>query len=473
MDHQRLYNDVVEKWDHSIIDKLKEFIKIPNKSPHFDPKWKEHGYMDRAMSLVINWCKEQEIKGLNLELLELEGRTPLLYMEVVGQIENTVLLYGHVDKQPEMVGWDEGKGPWQPVVEDDKLYGRGAADDGYAVFAALTAIKALQNQNIPHGRCVIIIEASEESGSLDLVTYLNHLGERIGSPDLIVCLDSGCGNYDAMWSTTSLRGVLTGDLNIEIQREGMHSGTGSGIVPSWYHVLGKVLSRVENPETGKIEASELNVNIPQEHKEHAAHAAKLLEEGFLEDNFTFLDGVKPVSEDLSELLLNQAWRPTLSVVGIDGVPSIENAGNVTLPKASVKFSFRLPPTCDGADAESYLKKTFERNAPYGTKISFTHIDYGNGWVAPPLADWLRTASDEASEQFFGAKAGYMGEGGSIPFMGMLGKKFPKAQFLITGVLGPKSNAHGPNEFIHLPMAKKLTASVAAVISSHYKHFSNR
>lgn len=468
MDVNKIKSDVEHAWNDSIQHELCEYIKIPNKSPSFDPDWKKNGHMDRAMEQVVAWCKKQPIRGMKLEELQLEGRTPLLLIEIDGDLSDSVLLYGHIDKQPEMIGWSDGKGPWTPVIEGDKLYGRGGADDGYAVFASLTAIKNLQAQNLPHGRCVLVIEASEESGSSDLPAYLDHLGSRIGSPDLIVCLDSGCGNYETLWSTTSLRGVITADLHIQIQKEGMHSGQGSGIVPSWYTVLNQLIARIEDPKSGQIFPKELNVTIPDQNREQAEAAAEILKDSFKYD-FTFVGTTRPVSDNIGELLLNQSWRPALTVTGIDGVPSIKDAGNVTLPRVSVKLSLRVPPTCEVDQACLFLKETFEREPPYGADIRLTNIEAGGGWKAPALAPWLEEASHMASEAFFGQKSACIGEGGSIPFMGMLGKKFPKAQFLITGLLGPNSNAHGPNEFLHIPMFKKLTCAISSVLHSHYQY----
>lgn len=454
------------KWDQEITPLLETFISIPNKSVMFDANWKANGHMDRAVKLIVDWCKAQPIEGMTLKLIESEGRTPLIYIDIPGQSDDTILLYGHLDKQPEMVGWDEGKGPWIPVIENDKLYGRGGADDGYAVFAALTAISTLQQNQIPHSRCVVVIEASEESGSPDLVYYLDQLKEQLGEPSLIIALDSGCGNYEQMWSTTSLRGVLGGHLKVAVLNEGMHSGCGSGVVPNAFMVLRQLIGRIEEESTGKIKLDDLFVDIPAERMEQAEQAAQILDNEVIEA-YNWAGDTRPVTDDIAELLLNRTWRPQLATTGIDGMPAIADAGNVTLPELTVKLSFRLAPTMEPQFAADLIKKTLEAEPPFGATVEVHFDEFGKGWNAPALADWLYEANNEASQLFYNKPAAYFGEGGSIPFMGMLGELYPKAQFLITGVLGPHSNAHGPNEFLHLPMAKKLTGCVAAVIAKHH------
>lgn len=461
-----LQQTINKMWDESIVPTLMEYIKIPNKSPHFDPRWQENGYMQAATNLIANWCKTHALPQMNLEIVQLENRTPIILIEIPGKSADTVLLYGHLDKQPEMTGWESGLSPWQPVLRGDKLYGRGAADDGYAAFASLSAIYAMQKANLPHARCVILIEACEESGSYDLPFYIDALRDRIGKPNLVVCLDSGCGNYEQMWVTTSLRGLISATLSINVLTEGIHSGSGSGVVPSCFRILRQMLNRIEDINTGNIILSDLHVSIPPIRHKQANAAAAVLGDTFYSE-FPILPGLQLESAEVAELLLRRTWLPALSVIGCDGMPNIENAGNVTLPQLSVKLSLRVPPTCNVDEAAEILNKTMNKNPPNHAQIKFTIQDTGPGWNAPEEAPWLAQAASEASQRYFGKDAMYMGEGGSIPFMGMLGKKFPEAQFLITGVLGPHSNAHGPNEFLHIPTGKKLTACIAHVIHAQF------
>jgi acetylornithine deacetylase/succinyl-diaminopimelate desuccinylase-like protein len=386
-------------------------------------------------------------------------------MECPGDTDDTVLLYGHLDKQPEMSGWREGLGPWTPIRDGDKLYGRGGADDGYAAFASLAALRLLAEQAQRRARCVVLIECCEESGSFDLPAYIEHLAPRIGTPSLVVCLDSGCANYDQLWMTTSLRGLVAGDLTVKILREGVHSGDASGIVPSSFRILRMLLSRIEDQDTGWMMVDELHTEIPEQRMQQARAAARAL--GFeVFSKFPFVGGAMPAPTEVHEMILARTWRPTLSVTGVDGIPPLFNAGNVLRPYTTCKLSIRIPPRVDPELATIAIKQALESEPPYGAEVTFTPEKAAPGWDAPPLAEWLGAALDRCSTSYFGKPAMAIGEGGTIPFMGMLGERFPEAQFLITGVLGPGSNAHGPNEFLHIPTAKRLTCCVAEVLVAH-------
>lgn len=470
MDTAKVDRYVAEKWDDEIVPQLVEYIRIPNKSPMFDKDWVANGYMEQAVQLMERWAKAQSVPGMQVEVVRLEGRTPLIFIEIPASGPDTgadtVLLYGHLDKQPEMTGWDDDLGPWVPVIKGDKLYGRGGADDGYAIFGSLAAIQALQQQGVPHARCVVLIEACEESGSYDLPAYVDHLADRIGKPSLVVCLDSGCGNYEQLWCTTSLRGLAGGNFTVKVLEEGVHSGDASGIVPSSFRLLRQLLSRLEDEQTGRILPEGLQVEIPADRLAQAQEAARVLDTAVF-DKFPFLPGMTPMADDLAQLVLNRTWRPALSVTGVDGMPPLSSAGNVLRPHTSVKLSLRLPPTLEGKQAGQLLKDLLEKDPPNGAQVSLELEKASTGWNAPTMSPWLEKAIDASSREFFGKPAMYMGEGGTIPFMGMLGEKFPGAQFMITGVLGPHSNAHGPNEFLHIPMGKKVTACVARVIAEHH------
>lgn len=468
MDSKRVQREIDQQWDDEIVPNLVEYIRIPNKSPMFDADWVQHGYMDDAVKLMVRWAQQQPITGMTIEVVSTEGRTPLIFIEVPGTDpgnEDCVLLYGHLDKQPEMTGWSDGLGPWLPVLRGDKLYGRGGADDGYAIFGSLAAIRALQAQGVAHARCVVVIEACEESGSYDLPFYVDLLAERIGKPSLVVCLDSGCGNYDQLWCTTSLRGMCGGDLTVNVLEEGVHSGDASGVVPSSFRILRTLLSRLEDETTGRVRVDALQAEVPADRLQQAQVCAQVLGTAVY-DKFPLLPGMQPMHHDVTELVLNRTWRPALSITGADGLPPLSSAGNVLRPQTAVKLSLRLPPTLDGERAGEVLRECLLSDPPYGAKVTLNLEKSSSGWNAPPMADWLSAAIENASQQCFGKSAVYMGEGGSIPFMGMLGAKFPGAQFMITGVLGPHSNAHGPNEFLHIPTGKRVTASVAHVLAAH-------
>jgi acetylornithine deacetylase/succinyl-diaminopimelate desuccinylase-like protein len=469
MDTDRLKQFVDPFWDDSILPSITEYIRIPNKSPHFDPQWVEHGYMEDAVTLMVAWARPhlEAFPGATLEVVRLPGRTPLIFIEVPGDGDDTVLLYGHLDKQPEMKGWAEGMGPWIPVRKGDKLFGRGGADDGYAIYACLCALRALQEQKVPRGRSVIMIEACEESGSYDLPFYVDHLMDRIGKPSLVICLDSGCGDWDRLWLTTSLRGIAGGTLTVRVLTEGVHSGDASGIVPSSFRITRGLLSRLEDEATGEIRLPDLYVQIPPQRIEQAKAAARVLGEQ-VHAKFPFAGSTRPMADDLGQMVLNRTWRPQLAVIGMDGYPAPGDAGNVLLPYSTAQLSLRTPPTLDAKAAVQAIKQALEADPPHGAEVTFEGWDGQSGWHAPPLAPWLEKAVTQASQEAFGQPAAYMGEGGSIPFMGMLGEKFPATQFVITGVLGPHSNAHGPNEFLHIPTGKRVTMATARLIAEHYE-----
>jgi acetylornithine deacetylase/succinyl-diaminopimelate desuccinylase-like protein len=465
-------------WDEEIVPALTRYIEIPAKSPMFDADWQANGHLDRVVREAAEWVEARRLPGLKLEVIRLEGRTPVIFFEVPATragSTDTIVMYGHLDKQPEFSGWRNGLGPWTPKYEDGLLYGRGGADDGYAVYAALTALLALERQGLSRPRVVGLIETCEESGSGDLLAYLDALKPRLGKVSLVVCLDSGAGNYDQLWLTTSLRGVVTGTLKVEILTEGVHSGDASGVVPSSFRILRQVLDRLEDSGTGRLLPDSFHCAIPAERVEQARAAAAILGDEVFKSYPWVCGGdgapALPVTSDPVEGLLNRSWRPALAVTGVDGFPELKNAGNVLRPYTAFKLSLRLPPTVDGNVAAGQLKALLEDNAPYNARVTFAAdgragAHGANGWDAPSLAPWLGQALDDASRAHFGAPVAYIGQGGTIPLMGMLQKGFPQAQMMVCGVLGPKSNAHGPNEFLHVPYGKRLTAAVAQVMAAH-------
>ncbi|WP_326534807.1 M20 family metallopeptidase [Pseudorhodoferax sp.] len=469
-------------WDERIVPRLTDYIAVPAKSPMYDADWQAHGYLDRVVRDAAAWVEGRKLPGLTLEVVRIEGRTPVLFFEVPASggstgshtSSDTVLLYGHLDKQPEFNGWRKDLGPWTPKYENGLLYGRGGADDGYAVYAAISALESLQAQGLPHPRCVGLIETCEESGSGDLPLYIDALKPRLGNVALVVCLDSGAGNYDQLWLTTSLRGMVSGVLKVEILTEGVHSGDSSGVVPSSFRILRHVLDRLEDSATGRLLPSFFHCEIPAARLAQTRATAALLKDEVWK-RYPWACGADggatlPITTDPVEALLNRTWRPTLSVTGVEGFPDMASAGNVLRPYTAFKLSLRLPPLVDGNEASLKLQQLLQDNAPYNAKVTF-HPDGragalgATGWDAPELSPWLETALNQASLAHFGAPTGYIGQGGTIPLMSMLQKGFPSAQMMVCGVLGPKSNAHGPNEFLHVPYGKKLTAAVAQVIAA--------
>lgn len=481
----QLQHDVNAAWGERILPALTDYIAVPAKSPMFDPDWAAHGHLARVLQGAADWVERQRVPGLRCEIIQLNNaqgvaRTPVLFFELPasgGQdgtpapaSGQTVLMYGHLDKQPEFDGWRSDLGPWTPKVVDGKLYGRGGADDGYAVYASIASIQAIQAQGRAHPRIVGLIETCEESGSADLLPYVDALRDRLGDVGLVICLDSGAGNYDQLWLTTSLRGMASGTLRVDILTEGIHSGDASGLVPSSFRILRHVLDRLEDSATGRLLPEVFHCEVPAERLAQARVTAEILgDELFRRFPWAHHDCggatafALPTTTDPVEALLSRTWRPTLSVTGAQGFPALQDAGNVLRPYTAFKLSLRLPPLVDAAQAVQQLKTLLEDNAPYQAKVTFTPAGAASGWNAPITSDWFESALENASQAHFGAACGTIGQGGTIPLMNMLSQGFPQAQMMVCGVLGPKSNAHGPNEFLHLDYARRLTAAVAEVV----------
>ena len=469
LDMERVSGHIDAAWEGSITPTLVDYVRIPNVSVAYDADWEAHGHMDRAVELAREWCVERAIAGLTVSVERLPGRTPVLLCDIpafgaAASSDRTVLLYGHLDKQPPMHGWRAGLGPWEPVIEDGRLYGRGGADDGYATFASLAAIEALQAAGASHARCVVIAECSEESGSPDLPAHLHALGDRIGNPSLVVCLDSGCATYDRLWVTTSLRGNLIADLRVDVLTEGVHSGNAGGVVPSSFRIMRRLLDRIEDPDTGRILLPELQTTVPEERRSALAATAAELGAGLTP--FPYAGTTQSPWDGAAADLLAKTWQASLAVTGMDGIPPGAEAGNVLRPFTQATLSFRLPPGVDPDAAGAALGAALEADPPHGAQVRFTVHSAEAGWDAPATEPWLAAALDAASETAFGRPSSSIGEGGTIPFMAMLGHQFPDAQFLITGVLGPGANAHGPNEFLHLPTAVRLTECLSLLVRAH-------
>jgi acetylornithine deacetylase/succinyl-diaminopimelate desuccinylase-like protein len=476
LDTAQVLSSVTKAWDEDLVGQLSDYIEIPAKSPAFDPNWEKAGYLDTVLQRAATWIEAQKVPGLKLEVLRLPGRTPVMFFEVAAtrsthSASQTILMYGHLDKQPEFDGWRAGLGPWTPKYLDGKLYGRGGADDGYAAYAAITAIQALKEQKNEHPRIVGLIETCEESGSPDLLPYIDVLKPKMGDVGLVICLDSGAGNYDQLWLTTSLRGMAAGVLKVEILTEGIHSGDASGLVPSSFRIMRQVLDRLEDSQTGRLLPQSFHCEMPVERKQQAQATAAILGDQIYK-RFPWAHHdcggstlfAIPTTLDPVEALVRRTWMPTLSVTGAEGFPALKDAGNVLRPYTAFKLSLRLPPLIDAAAAVAELKTLLEDNAPYQAKVTFHEQGASSGWNAPATAPWFEQALNSASMAHFQAPVGYIGQGGTIPLMNLLSQGFPKAQMMVCGVLGPKSNAHGPNEFLHVPYAKKLTAAVAQVMA---------
>ncbi|GAB3359480.1 M20/M25/M40 family metallo-hydrolase [Lysobacter tyrosinilyticus] len=470
MDSKSLDDFIEQAWQVDVLPALLDYMAIPCESPAFDPDWDVHGHLQLAAQLMRDWAREhlRDVPGASVDIVRVPGRTPLVFIDIPGEAGAPVLVYGHLDKQPAMEGWTHGREAWSPMLEGDRLYGRGGADDGYAIFAAITAALALRAQGAACARCVILIEGCEESGSAGLDEYIEYLAPRIGVPSVVVALDAGCGNYEQLWLTTSVRGQVAGTLDVRVLEEGVHSGDASGVVPSSFRIARQLLSRLEDPATGDV-VSAFHVPIPDERRRQAAAAVTTIGADYYAQ-LPLRAGVQPVSDDLPTLALNRSWRPQLAITGFDGLPSVANAAAVMQPATRLKLSLRLPPVLDPQAAAQHLKALIESDPPYGSEVCFTVDMTSPGWNAPRMAPWLEASLERASLGAFAKPMAMLGGGGGIPFLSMLGERFPHAQFVVTGVLGPKSNAHGPNEFLHIPTAKRITTVMAHLLHDAAREF---
>lgn len=455
--------DFVESyWEKDALPALMEFGKIPNVSPAYDPDWEKNGHMERAATMLLEW-----VKGRNLvdvaELHIIPGKTPLLYFEIEGTKEGTVLMYGHFDKQPELTGWREGLGPWTPVREGDYLYGRGLADDGYSTFAAVGAIEAAKNSGAELPRIVILIEGSEESGSDDLPAYLEMLKSKIGSPHTVITLDAEGWDPDHLWLTESLRGLINGHLTVQILDVPLHSGLATGIVPSATRILRMLLSRIENTETGLVTNTIVSPEIPEDVAEKFNRVADVVGDEYIQA-YHLPSHLQTAGSDLKDNVKRNLWDAGMEVTGFTGLPHPEKAGNVTNAKVHAKLSFRIPPTVDCKEAAQELKRVFEENPPYGAKVTFDSKEMDNGWISNDLSPKGKIAIWEAAKETYGNEPIQTGIGASIPFIGMMGREFPNADNLVTGILSPSSNAHGPDENLHIPTVKRITEWTARFLA---------
>lgn len=469
MNHEELRESINGSWTNDVLPSLCGLVEIPAVSPAYDAQWDEHGHLRAAVEHVRAWVSARDLPGARCEVVQLDGRAPLLFVDVPATSgatsDGTVLLYGHLDKQPPLGDWSEGLGPWQPVIRDGRLYGRGSADDGYSGYAALTALEAVRASGGEHARAVILLETGEESGSPDLPAYLDHLGDRLGAVALVVCLDGGGGDYERLWLTSSLRGGLQATVTVRILEHGVHSGLGSGIVPSSFRIMRQLLDRLEDPVTGEVKVPEMVAPIPEERLAEAAELAARYP-GVAVPPFPLVPGMRRVVDDEAELILNNTWRPTLSITGAAGLPDPAVAGAVLRASTSLRLSLRLPPTVDAEVARAALEKLLTSDVPYGAQVEVTDYMVLNGFYAPAPAPWLASALEQIGDRVFGKPCQSMGIGGGIPFMELLGRRYPDAQFVVTGALGSDSNAHVPDEWLNIPFAVQVTEAVAHLLDAH-------
>lgn len=454
-----------EIWESSILPSLSDFIGIKALSPLFEPNWAEIGELDATIELFCEWLEDQGIEGMSHEKHRIGELSPVLIVTIEGTGPGEVIFYSHLDKQPSKPElWSEGLHPLKAVRRDPWLYGRGSVDDGYGGYLCATSVRLLQEAGAPHPRCTMIIETCEESGSFDLPPYLEGLTERLGNPDMVVVLDSGGPDYDHIWMTEALRGLVSGTLSVRVSHEGIHSGNSGGSIPSSFRIQRILLDRVEDSSSGKVTIPEMHVEIPEVVRENAITLRNIVGDSIWEQ-FPTVDTLRQASETTEDMIVAMNWEPTLSIIGADGIPSVQDAGNVLRTNTDLKLSFRIPPGVDSEYAIARAKEILEEDPPYGAEVTFTPDSCADGFHAPPLDGPISEAITEASMELTGLPPLATWTGGTIPFMAMMQAKYPEAMFLCTGTSGPGNNAHGPDEKLHIPSSKRLTVFLSATIAT--------
>ena len=446
-------------WDTRALPALMDFIRIPCKSTAFDPHWESNGYLNQACTFISAWVKQQ-LPQASCEIIQEPGKTPCLWLDVPAyhaQTDNTVAFYGHLDKQPEASGWSEGLGPWTPVIRDGKLFGRGCSDDGYSVFLMISALVSLREQGLGHPHCVGIFETQEESGSIDLPHYLTALKERFNHPISLFVLDNQCCDYQRLWLNTSLRGVISAVLRVKTLHHNVHSGTYSGILPDAFAIAQHLLSRIHEPLSGRVLLDSFHTQIPENRKKQLLQAAKLLEAS-TSYYPPLLDGVQTKTTSVFDSIYNSTWEPALTVTAIDGLANLNQAANVVPKEIALKLSIRIPPNIDLARAIQDLEKTVTQNVPFHASVTLEDIRQGSGWTPPLTAQNQETERllNTCSQSVFHEDVAFSATGGSISIIPEFEKCLPGTSIMLLGVLGPGSNAHGPDESLNIEYVKKLT-----------------
>lgn len=461
---RKVYQNIEEAWRGDALEALADFVRLPALSPDFDAQWEQNGVLLRALEDAARWGKTHFPDGI-FEILSHPGVTPVLWVAIPGtRPGRPALFYGHFDKQPEAGTWSEGLAPFEPVLRDGRLYGRGTADDGYSFYAALTAARAMDEAGRTRPRIMGIFETREESGSGDLPHYLPEIAARTGRPSVLTVLDLGVQDKTRLWRTQSLRGVVTFTLRVDVLESGVHSGVTSGIVPSSFAVMRTLLDRLEDPATGQVKVRSMHVPEPVRHMPALRRLAELSGDA-LWRRFPWAGDTEPRSFDPLELLLKNGWQPTLSILGAEGLPPVREAGALLRASTTLKLSFRIPP---GADAEAAAREAVElvtTNVPSKARVTVSNLHAESGFEAPAGADWLDAAWARASEELFGASAEELFDGATIGILPKFVDAFGPCPFLCTGVLGTEDNAHAPDESVSLTYLTKLTCAVAAMLDA--------
>jgi len=453
------------------IEGLMNLVRVPNLSPDYDKEFLTNGLIMKAIDVTKAWMETQGIKGLQSTVYHDPGRWPLLRVDIPAFNGGSrhILCYGHLDKMPHLdaAGWSEGLSATNPVIRGPKVYGRGTNDDGYNSFLVITALRYLEEHNLPHPKITILLETGEESSDEEITRYLHDLHDSIGDVDLICILDAESQDYETVWMCKSLRGVVAGVLSVKHLAVPCHSGMATGLVPSTFRIARELISRIENEKTGEILFPEAHVEIPQNRIDQCNAIAAHLGQGSVEI-VTLLPGAKYLSEDFGQLLLNKAWKPGLAVTGQRGLPIVEEGSNVIRPETALKLSLRIPPGVDAEKCQAAMKKILEADPPYGATVEFKPLGAGCGWYGKDFDPLLDAAIKKATKAAFGAEPLYYGEGGSIPLCNTFQELWGKAQIIVTGCAGPDAKPHGYDESLDLPYTGKFTAVVASIFCDFAK-----
>ncbi len=453
-----------DAWKGDTLEALSRFISIPAKSKDFDDQWQEHGFLHRSLEEGKSWAQKHFPSG-TFEIIQLPGIPPVLFFDIPatgGHTGKPVLFYGHFDKQPETSGWDEGLGPWTPVVKNGRLYGRGAVDDGYCFYSTLTAVKALEVSGKSHPRICGLFETDEESGSTDLAQYINMLKDRVGSPAFICILDLFATDFSRVWITQSLRGIVGLIVKVSVLSAPSHSGVASGIVPSSFRIMRALLDRLEDSRTGEVLIKSMHSPIPG----YILDMAKDISAEYdPRTGFKYHAGTQSAQPDAYTALIAGTWKPTLSVLGADGLPPTATASGLVRSSTSLKLSFRIPPGVNARAALDDTIRALTTDVPYNATVEISQASASEGFCAPEWPQWLRQSSEKITRNLFGTSVGSVLCGASIGTLPAFQAAFPGAPFINTGALGPDSGAHAANEWLDLAYVEKLTEWVAEVVGS--------
>ena len=469
MDTNSLKKYIEKQFTLNVLPNLMNFIRIPNLSPLFDPNWNKNGLLLKAANLIVSYAKSLNIKNAEINLLQDSPYTPLIFIDIPASRQNderTVLFYAHYDKQPYGTGWDEDKSPTNPVIIDGHLYGRGSADDGYASFSILTAIKTCQEYNCPMPRICCIFEGAEESRDVDLKYYFNKLMPVLGQNIIaFIPLDAGCSDYNRLWMTNSLRGYFDFDVNIEtLQQESHYGPEASGIIAENLFLVRKLYDGIIDSTNGEFKLEEFKVDqIPSIIEEQMQKEIEVVGEDYIK-NIPLYDGVSPLKNDVRELMINNRWKPTCNILGMDNCPKMEDRGFGVNPSIKVHFSMRVPPLINKDKAIDALKIALTSNTFFGAKVSLGYYEFGEGTVLANMTNRTKNVLNKASLEFFGNEMIFNGGGGSIPFITYFKSFYPNTDIICTGVLGADSHEHGPNENLNIEACKKMICVLCYFLS---------